>query len=205
MSEHKETSKKQRIPLNQLLSQNETDCGPEYNCMCAIVSCVNGLRIRRVPTIGPARLLELARRVGLCNTRPLQGVSPQELCEVANLVAPEGLHALLLAKPLIWDLRPGDLLYVKGTGLMNSQMDESDHFVQEIVDSHVVAIQSISRKDNQIIVVNPDRRKQGASNFRLNVNGRFTLSNQSLYEIWDVTRPGGEQFHNHAIAWKNVE
>jgi len=205
MSEHKETSKKQPIPLNQLLSQNETDCGPEYNCMCAIVSCVNGLRIRRVPTVGPARLLELARRVGLCNTRPLQGVSPQELCEVANLVAPEGLHALLLAKPLIWDLRPGDLLYVKGTGLMNSQMDESDHFVQEIVDSHVVAIQSISRKDNQIIVVNPDRRKQGASNFRHNVNGRFTLSNQSLYEIWDVTRPGGEQFHNHAIAWKNVE
>jgi hypothetical protein len=205
MADLKEPPKKQRMPLNQLISQNETDCGPEYNCMCAIASCINGLRIRRVATVGPVRLLELARRMGLCRTRPLEGVSPQELCDVANLLAPEGLHALLLAKPLIWDLNPGDLLYVKGTGLMNSQMDESDHFVQEIVDSHVVAIHSISRNENQIIVVNPDRRKQGASHFRLNVNGLFTLTKQSLYDIWDVTRPGGEQFHNHAVAWTTEE
>jgi hypothetical protein len=81
------------------------------------------------------------------------GMAPEELCELAHLC---GRRAKLIVRHgKASSLVAGDLVYLLGTGLLNSQLSEEDHFEQAPVDSHVAVVYATSKCG--VTLVNPDR------------------------------------------------
>jgi hypothetical protein len=129
------------------------------------------------------------------------GMAPEELCELAHLC---GRRAKLIVRHgKASSLVAGDLVYLLGTGLLNSQLSEEDHFEQAPVDSHVAVVYATSKCG--VTLVNPDRRKHGKRNFHLFVNEFFTLTHEQLARIWKVRRSNGEAYTFAAVTVPRVK
>jgi len=188
--------------LNQLYSQCHEHCGPQYEYMCAIVSlCNSHLIVSRKEDVDPQMTPVLAFKKWQEHKHKegedleFRGMAPEELCELAHLC---GRRAKLVRHEKASSLVAGDLVYLLGTGLLNSQLSEEDHFEQPSVDSHVVVVYATSKCG--VTFVNPDRRKHGKRDFHLFVNGFFTLTHEQLAKIWKVRRSNGDAYTCAAVS-----
>ena len=188
------------MKLKDLYSQCRRDCGPDFEFMCSLVGLSNASILKDLADKqSPKFLLDRSRQTQQLPHGLICGVSPNELLGVAVNTMGNGWSCLVTDRR--WTpgmLMCGDLLYVRGTGLLNTQLDPGDQFVEPEVDSHVVTVYSVDGEGEQLTVVNPDRRKVGARSFRHAVNGFFVISFDQLIDIWDVKRPDGSE-HSRVV------
>ena len=190
------------MKLFELYSQCPEHCGPDFEYMCAIVSLCNSYLLMSAreealdPQMTPALVLQKWKE----HKQRLQfrGIPPTELEELAHLC---GRHSKLLSGGGVSSLSVGDVVYLQGTGLLNTQMSEEDHFEQPYVDSHVVVVYSATT--HSVTFVNPDRRKSGKRNFHSGVNGFFTVTHDQLTRIWKVRRPDGATYTGAVLTMRD--
>jgi hypothetical protein len=167
--------------------------------MCAFVSLANLFVVMRVTEfvkVTPKTLLDLWSTRKRPSWEPLHGMSPRDLFRATSKALDEyghgmwGCELLRGADPSC--LRAGDMIYVQGTGLLNTQLSDEHELVQPPIDSHVVLVWSVSV--GHVKLVNPDRRKCGRKDFRSGINGFFVVAKEKLASIWDVQRLDGTRY-----------
>ena len=187
------------LPLKALYSQCPLDCGPEWPKMCALVALSNSLSLLGFAKISPQDVHAQAKSQQLCTQIGEAGCPPDTLAAVADLFLPPHVVATAAAvEPE--DLSKGDMLYLRGTGLLNTQIQNpAREFKEPEQDSHVVTVYSIDPAKGTITVVNPDRRKFGKDAFQDQRNGFFTLSLRQLKDVSKVRRLNGAVYTSFAV------
>ena len=135
--------------------QNSDDCGDEYEVMCGFASLANSRRVLGLDSDNrlldypntPKAMWKYARAAGLIPT-PFLGLSPKELCRVADLVSPAEVNYIggrchsenygFSTQRTAADLLPGDVVYVSGVKLLNTALPEKYQYElpEDGVDSH---------------------------------------------------------------------
>ena len=182
--------------------QNSDDCGDEYEVMCGFASLANSRRVLGLTPITPRALWEQARAAGLIPT-PFLGLSPKELCRVADLVSPAEVNYIggrclsenygFSTERTAADLLPGDVVYVSGVKLLNTALPEKYQYElpEDGVDSHIVVVASTDMEAGTITVVNPDRRIKAGRFVVVGEAGLFTLRTREMEDIWSTKRHDG--------------
>jgi hypothetical protein len=169
--------------------QNATDCGEEYEYMCALVSLSNAHLILGMDVVTPRALLNDAYQKKILHP-PMLGIPPNILVALA-----------ISQQAAVDSLQAGDVLYVSGVALLNVGLAPESQFELPDTDSHVVAVESIDVGSRQVTIINPDRRKAGRTGFMHGVSGRFVLTFQQLESVWQSVRSDGTSTSRCLIRW----
>ena len=203
--------------------QNSDDCGDEYELMCGFASLANSRRVLGLTPITPRELWEQARAAGLIPT-PFLGLSPKELCRVADLVSPAEVNNIggrclsenygFSTERTAADLLPGDVVYVSGVKLLNTALPEKYQYElpEDGVDSHIVVVastdirrvrsSSTDMEAGTITVVNPDRRIKAGRVVVVGEAGLFTLRTREMEDIWRTKRHDGTTTYKSVLRWE---
>lgn len=203
--------------------QNSDDCGDEYEVMCGFASLANSRRVLGLTPITPRELWEQARAAGLIPT-PFLGLSPKELCRVADLVSPAEVNYIggrclsenygFSTERTAADLLPGDVVYVSGVKLLNTALPEKYQYElpEDGVDSHIVVVastdirrvrsSSTDMEAGTITVVNPDRRIKAGRVVVVGEAGLFTLRTREMEDIWRTKRHDGTTTYKSVLRWE---
>ena len=203
--------------------QNSDDCGDEYEFMCGFASLANSRRVLGLTPITPRELWEQARAAGLIPT-PFLGLSPKELCRVADLVSPAEVDYIggrchsenygFSTQRTAADLLPGDVVYVSGVKLLNTALPEKYQYElpEDGVDSHIVVVastdirrvrsSSTDMEAGTITVVNPDRRIKAGRVVVVGEAGLFTLRPREMEDIWRTKRHDGTTTYRSVLRWE---
>ena len=203
--------------------QNSDDCGDEYELMCGFASLANSRRVLGLTPITPRELWEQARAAGLIPT-PFLGLSPKELCRVADLVSPAEVNNIggrclsenygFSTERTAADLLPGDVVYVSGVKLLNTALPEKYQYElpEDGVDSHIVVVastdirrvrsSSADMEAGTITVVNPDRRIKAGRVVVVGEAGLFTLRPREMEDIWRTKRHDGTTTYKSVLRWE---
>ena len=203
--------------------QNSDDCGDEYELMCGFASLANSRRVLGLTPITPRELWEQARAAGLIPT-PFLGLSPKELCRVADLVSPAEVNNIggrclsenygFSTERTAADLLPGDVVYVSGVKLLNTALPEKYQYElpEDGVDSHIVVVastdirrvrsSSTDMEPGTITVVNPDRRIKAGRVVVVGEAGLFTLRPREMEDIWRTKRHDGTTTYKSVLRWE---
>ena len=194
--------------------QNSDDCGDEYEVMCGFASLANSRRVLGLTPITPRALWEQAQAAGLIPT-PFLGLSPKELCDVADLCWSQELLAELEEEcDAAADLLPGDVVYVSGVKLLNTGLPEKYQYElpEDGVDSHIVVVastdirrvrsSSTDMEAGTITVVNPDRRIKAGRVVVVGEAGLFTLRTREMEDIWRTKRHDGTTTYKSVLRWE---
>ena len=203
--------------------QNSDDCGDEYEVMCGFASLANSRRVLGLTPITPRELWEQARAAGLIPT-PFLGLSPKELCRVADLVSPAEVNYIggrchsescgFSTQRTAADLLPGDVVYVSGVKLLNTALPEKYQYElpEDGVDSHIVVVastdirrvrsSSTDMEAGTITVVNPDRRIKAGRVVVVGEAGLFTLRTREMEDIWRTKRHDGTTTYKSVLRWE---
>jgi hypothetical protein len=186
--------------------QNSDDCGDEYEVMCGFASLANSRRVLGLTPITPRALWEQAQAAGLIPT-PFLGLSPKELCDVADLVSPADYSVQFPSTyRTAADLLPGDVVYVKGVELLNIALPEKYQYELPVdgVDSHIVVVASSDMEAGTITVVNPDRRIKAGRFVIVGEAGLFTMRMCEMEGIWKTKRHDGTTTHRCVLRWDSL-
>ena len=184
------------MSMTNYFGQNATDCGEEYEYMCALASLSKAQLILGLKVVTPQALLDKAYQMKLLRA-PMLGTPPDILVAISCTVQP----AIITNDLDVESLQKGDVLYVSGVALLNVGLADSFQFELPDTDSHVVAVESIDVHSRQVTIINPDRRKAGRSGFMIGVCGRFVLTAKQLDSVWNSTRSDGIKTSRCMIRW----